>query len=108
MTLWWFASARVNPGGMKFGAAGLLIRRPQPPRLRQAHDIPDFDGQPAFRDRDRNWIARDRLADLRVSIAGGTDPHEQEHDEWQPCMHESSSARVASDDIVSAPDHRAR
>src|SRR5438270_5607771 len=22
MTLWWFTSARVNPGGMKFGVAG--------------------------------------------------------------------------------------
>src|SRR5439155_11267001 len=42
---------------------------------------------------DRNWITGDRLAELRASIAGGTDPHEQEYDERHRCTHEPSSAQ---------------
>ena len=42
------------------GRHHVLIGRTQAARLRQAHDVPDLDRQPAFRDRRRNRITGDR------------------------------------------------
>ena len=68
----------------------------QPARIGQAHDIPDFDRQPAFRDRRRNRIAGDRIADLRVNRSAGRERKEQKRYERQRCTHEPSSGQVAS------------